>query len=403
MFKLFTDSLKRMGDALASCLLAGPGKLSLRRTLMLILLIPVFVLWQGVNWLCLLLDEVIFPGYRSVAIRKPVFVLGVPRSGTTFLHKVLAEDERYTTFSVWECLFAPSIIQKKLVRGVAVLDAAIGAPLARLLTWVSTKALAGLDDIHEMGLSEPEEDYLALLPIFACFILIVPFPEARALWRVGAMDRTMPRAERDRIAAFYRAILQKHLYVYGREKTLLSKNASFAGFARTLKETCPDGKFLVCVRDPIKVVPSQLSSLEGGFALLGSQCDAPAFNSRMSDLLLGHYLNLIAEFGEVTSSNHAWVRQADLKARLEETITSVYERMDLPMSAAFAYSLGHNDHSSRKHVSGHAYTLADFGLTEADIHRRFAEVYETLPLSFDPKKPSDTKTRSANIEDRQAS
>lgn len=37
------------------------------------------------------LDELLYPEYRKVQV-KPVFIIGQPRSGTTFLHRTLADD-----------------------------------------------------------------------------------------------------------------------------------------------------------------------------------------------------------------------------------------------------------------------------------------------------------------------
>ena len=79
-----------------------------RRPLGFVLLVaafPLFVLLQLVHWLSMLLDDVLFRGYRDIEVREPIFVLGPPRSGTTHLHHVLSADTGTTTFRTWECLF----------------------------------------------------------------------------------------------------------------------------------------------------------------------------------------------------------------------------------------------------------------------------------------------------------
>ena len=45
-----------------------------------------------------LADEVLFRNYRRTAIREPVFIIGIPRSGTTFLQRLLGCEQKFTTF-----------------------------------------------------------------------------------------------------------------------------------------------------------------------------------------------------------------------------------------------------------------------------------------------------------------
>ncbi|HET9062699.1 MAG TPA: sulfotransferase, partial [Candidatus Binatia bacterium] len=92
-----------------------------RRTTLLLLaiLIPVFA---AVNALCMLLDVVLFPRFLWVEPRRPVFIVGHARSGTTLLHRLMSGDsERFSVFLTWE-LFFPSIVQKKLVRWLGRMD-----------------------------------------------------------------------------------------------------------------------------------------------------------------------------------------------------------------------------------------------------------------------------------------
>ena len=98
------------------------GRFSLQRLLVMTLFWPLFLLVQAINGLGLLLDYLLFPDFRRVQVREPLFVVGVPRSGTTFLHRLLAMDERFTTTALWELLFATSITQRYFWTGVARLD-----------------------------------------------------------------------------------------------------------------------------------------------------------------------------------------------------------------------------------------------------------------------------------------
>lgn len=340
---------------------------SARRLAAVFALLPVFTAVQGIHWLFLALDEILFPGYRRIAVRAPLIVLGVPRSGTTLLHRTLAYDESLTTFQTWECVLAPSITQRRLVQGLARLDGMLGRPMARLLATAERRAFGALDDVHATSLSAPEEDYLALLPVVACFILVIPVPGANHLWRLATADRDMPQAERRRLMAFYRGLWQRHLYVHGQNKRILSKNAAFAGLAGTLRETFPDALFMRCHREAGAVVPSQLSSIQGGVRLFDSDPDGRLFPVRMTKMLRFSYANLEAVLPAPGGPGHVVLEMDALKGDLGGSVTRAYEALGLPLSVPFAERLESEAEAARAYRSGHRYDARDFGLNTADI------------------------------------
>jgi len=375
---LLGDSLSRYGSLLGAAIRPPPGRRrpSARRLLVMVGFVPLFTAAQFVHWVCLLLDEILFPAYRRVPVREPLFVVGVPRSGTTLMHRVLARDPNLTTFSTWECLVAPSVTQRKLVRGLIRLDAAIGRPLARLLSLIETRVFGGLDDVHPMDLSAPEEDYLALLPVMACFVLVIPFPTAEPLWGMATVDRDMPAGRKHRLMAFYRRLLQRHLYVHGPDKRLLSKNAAFAGMVGALRETFPDARFVRCHRDPQAVVPSQLSAIQGGVSLFDSDPANRVFTARMTDVLRSYYDNLDRHLPRAGGDRHVVLDMARFKSDLAATVREVYSTLGLPLAAAFADSLEDEARAARVYRSRHRYAAQDFGLDETAIAAQFAPVQD---------------------------
>ncbi len=340
--------------------------------------VPLFALVQALHWLGFLLDELLFPGYRRVDIREPLFVLGVPRSGTTHLHRVLARDRHMTTFSTWECLFALSVTERRLWLGLGRLDALVGAPLGRLVHWFERRAFGSMAEVHSMGLGEPEEDYFALMPVLACFILILPFPLDPYLWRMGAFDRDMPAPERARLMDFYRGCLKRHLYVHGNGKRLLSKNAAFAPLAGTLRATFPDARFLVCLREPQRTLPSQLSSVEPGVRLFRVLSVAPDFRERLIRQLGFYYENLASALGDLPENRCAWVTMDDLRSDLTASVTAAYERLGLPLDESFRGQLAQVSALAGSYRSGHRYSLEQFGLEPGPIERDLAGLYRSL-------------------------
>lgn len=375
MFKLFFVSWARFARLIVGGFWprrGGGAKRSWRR----VVTVQAFLLGLGIvqciHWLGFLLDEILFPGYRKVEVREPLFILGVPRSGTTLLHRTLAEDERFTTFSTWECLFAPSITARMFWRAVGSLDRVIGGLLSKALSRLVALFLGGLDDVHAVDLDAAEEDYFALVPLWACFILFVPFPYAPWLRDVRYFDRDMTEAGRKRLLDYYEACLKKHLYVH-RGKTLLSKNAAFASLADSLAERFPDARFVCCLRDPLAAAPSQLSSLAAGHRVFANE--SAAFNDALLDMLRYDYQHLADVFGSFGKERAAFVTMEHLQHDLERMVQALYRAFGIAWQPRFAEAMAKLTQASTTYRSAHRYALADFDLTETDIRTRFADAY----------------------------
>ena len=392
MLQLFLTSVLRYLRLILVALtpVGGGAGTIVRRLLTMIVFLPLFGAVQAVNWLGLLLDEIFFRGYRRVRIDAPVFVLGVPRSGTTHLHRVLARDGQFTTFSTWECLFAPSVSQRVFWRGVARLDARIGRPLGRGFDWLLARAAGGLEDVHAVSLDAPEEDYFVFLPLMTCFILMVPFPRAEWLWRQAYFDRDVPEPERRRVMAYYRACVRKHLYFHGPHKRFLSKNASFAPMVGSLRETFPDARVVCCLRDPGDVLRSQVSSIRGGVALFANDPVLVLYRERLTAALRYYYENLFDTL-DARPDGCVYVPMPALKDGLVDTVTQTYEALGLDMGQRFRDDLAMLASEARTFRSRHRYSHDDFGVSDAFVHRAFADVEARFDFATDrPSTPPST-------------
>ena len=339
----------------------------------MILAWPLFCVLQLLHWTGFALDEVFFRGWRKVEVRQPLFVLGPPRSGTTHLHHVLALDERNTTFRTWECLFGLSVTGRMLLLGSVDWTGCSGARSAAQAPGLGVVCLAGMDDVHPFALDAPEEDFLTLLPVMQCFILIVAFPRARWLWRTARLDESGDRRQREALMGFYKACVQKHMYVFGRDRRFLSKNASFSGMAESLLRTFPDARILTTTRDPKKTVPSQLSSIQPGLAAVGFR-RVPA-NSRRDWWICWRFITCIWKDWRARIHEVVIIDNDALRDNLEGVVVAAFDRLGLDMSAQFSTALAEAGRRSRGFASGHEYTLEQYGLSEQMIERRFAEVY----------------------------
>ncbi|MCD6585841.1 MAG: sulfotransferase, partial [Desulfobacteraceae bacterium] len=94
----------------------------------------------------LFFDFVLFPKFRKVKVKSPVFIIGHPRSGTTFIHHLFTQAGDMAAFTTWQLLF-PAITARKIVK-----------PIVRFLTRKHSVVLIPEEAGHQIALDSVEED-----------------------------------------------------------------------------------------------------------------------------------------------------------------------------------------------------------------------------------------------------
>jgi len=347
--------------------------------------LPLFILaWILFSTLTLLhvighlFDEILFFAYRKTPVKEPVFILGIPRSGTTFLQRLLGKDTSFTTFTTWEALLAPSITEKyfflflgKLLR-----------PLEALVIGIRKRVFRDMDAIHQIRLQEPEEDFLLLLPLRACLLMAFLCPGSKHYWQLGNFDNDIPAYLRRIILSFYTLCLKKHLYFYKQShkdikddnayKRLLSKNPSFTSWTESILEAFPDARLIACIRPPAEVVPSQLSSLRPAMGLLGNGQLSVDTQRKMIELLHCYYKKINQHQQD---KKFFILHMQSLRNSPESTLGELIQYLGLDTLELFSEEIS----KAKQYNSVHQYNLDEFSLTEQLIQDKFKDTWPIQP------------------------
>ncbi|MCB9779212.1 MAG: sulfotransferase [Alphaproteobacteria bacterium] len=319
----------------------------------------------------LLADRLLYPDAGRQPLEAPVFVVGNHRTGSTFLHRLLAEDDAsFATFRLFE-LALPSVTQKRLVRTLGRVDAVIGGPGAALVRWLDARWATDYRQVHPMGIQLPEEDEYVLFFRCASGAMWETFPDVPRLRRHFWSDTEMDPAEQDALLGFYRDLAGRQRHHLGRG-TWLSKNPLFSTRVRGLRRAFPDARFVYLVRDPRKVVASTASLLHAALDGVGALRSQAQLMEMVHEICTRMYDETLRHLEDLPPERLVVVRQEDLVADLEGTVRSMLAQLGLPWTPALQAAVDRA--GRRQRGAGHRYALEDFGLTESDLRARYGDV-----------------------------
>ena len=338
------------------------------------LFLAVFIPAMLIHRIALAIDNVIFPQLQAIEMSKPLFIVGLPRSGTTTIHRMMSShSKQFTTMPLWELIFAPALCQKYLIWGAYKADTFMGSPVWKLLGWIQDRLAASFDDIHPTRLTDPEEDYLGLCAFDGCFLRFLLFPYQKSTWALGDFS-SLPAHERQRLLSAYQNLVKRHLAFRGADLRFLSKNPSFTTWVSDLAVAFPDAAFIGTYRNLAQVIPSQLSAIDGGLKLFGHSAKDPWIVGQFSRLL-SEYEKRIAAHQTDADKSFIGVDFEALVNAPESVIEDIYRRLSIPpRNAQDTAQLEQLILAARGYKSKHKYSPKEFGLQENDLGQELANL-----------------------------
>jgi hypothetical protein len=266
-------------------------ELSAKRILILLVLflvLPSLIVWNHIGFF---FDDIFFPDWRHQSTGEPLFIVGNARSGTTWLHRLIALDEdTFTSFKTWEIIFGVSVTWRMLIIDIYCLDKLLLLGLFTNVLSSVEKYLVGGVTIHPVGLQLAEEDEWIMAHVFLSQLIMLFFPLGGAVLNPLVYfdkeeESNLPLIIRRQIFVYYKQSVQRHLYArqnpsylsrralinrnknssssnIGRNdntKIFLSKNPPFTMRLELLYKTFPDCRVVCLLRDPLQSVPSMIS------------------------------------------------------------------------------------------------------------------------------------------------
>ena len=299
------------------------------------------------------------PEIFAQPLHHPVIVLGLPRSGTTHLHRLLAQGPDVRALLAWE-------IRDPLVGE--------GLDLRRLRTSAALRhirrAAPGLDAKHLIDANKAEECVFLSQDTFEsqCFWMFFPV-YGYVQWLV----------EQDPAPAY--AAYREYLQIFQAQtpgKRLVLKAPAHAGYLGALADAVPEATIVHTHRDPVPVVGSVNSLYHTLFSLVTRDLDHAKMGRVNLDLLAWSMEQSMAARARIAPGRLLDVRYPELTADPVGTLTRVCGQTGLDFDAD---ELQRRVDSRPQHRFGrHTYSLDETGLSEAGVRERFAAYREQFAL-----------------------
>ncbi|MGY6274070.1 sulfotransferase family protein [Methylomonas sp. MgM2] len=350
----------------------------LRRWFYILLFTLLFLTFLTVVSVLRWMDVLFFPAFRKTEVRQPLFIIAPPRSGTTFLQRVMCQDEdQFHYWKMYQTIF-PSICFQKLVDILVWSDIKLGRVFSRFLNWCQMKWFGGWDDLHTMRLNHPEEDGAIYLYAFAAEAIYLLFPFIDELWNVGFHD-ALPAGKQKKLMTYYRRCLQRQVYCNGNGRTMLIKSTQSCGAVEALKAEFPDARFITIFRNPSEAIASNIS-----LTIPAWQVHSPEITKNgpqaeaYAKLIIAWYKHLFDFCLSIPESDYYSIDYRDLRASPTQTVRSIYKHFGWPMTSEYQTKLVDIEDQNKRFESKHKYTLEEFGLSQTAIETELGPLLQML-------------------------
>ncbi len=304
------------------------------------------------------------PAILSEPVDRPVFILGLPRTGTTHLHRLLARDPRSRVLMTWE-MAEPVPAPRPETYESDPRIARIARNL-RLVHWAGPRLRA----IHDIDAREPEECIsLMANDLRSLYFAVGIHIPSYTRW-LEEQDLTEPyRRHRRQLQ-----LLQRH---FRRDRWVLKAPVHMQGLS-SLLAVYPDARVVWTHRDPADVIASTASLLyhfRSAFCrdLDPRQVGPEALEQMARWVEQGLQARAAHRSKGAGSARFVDVAYQDVVRSPVSTVERVYRALDLPFDEDTRCRMQRHLDRAVQHRHGvHRYRLEEYGLDRAQVARRFA-------------------------------
>jgi hypothetical protein len=257
---------------------------------------------------------------EASVIERPIFITGIPRSGSTFLHELLAEDPENRAPRVWEVMFPIPIGKRRPEKA----DPRVQK--AKACLWCFRRLAPGADSVYPIRAWMPHER----VAIHSYTLLSEEFVST---CHVPTYEAFLHAADLGPTYRWQRRFLQ-YLQMERPNSRWVLKSPDHIYCLDTLLNVFPDAAIIQTHRNPAEVVKSQIrltKVLEAMFARPREREQLAISEARKIEQMLGYitrfrdaYPNVAKQFIDIT--------YRELVSDPLAVVRRIYERLDIRLT-----------------------------------------------------------------------
>jgi hypothetical protein len=313
------------------------------------------------------------PEIRDEQIHEPLFIAGLPRTGTTMLHRTIAADHRMFAPLWYEVRFpCPALDWDPAGQDQRVVDAK--AEMGAML-----EANPDLLSVHPMDAMGPDEDIMLLEQSFYSFNI-------QAYAHLPTFDAWIEAQDHTVGYEYFRLLLQ--FLQWQKKQTGLSaerwtlKAPHHLHYMDLVFKVFPDARVVQSHRDPVETIPS-LSSMTAALWVIYSDSADPKLCGEMWARKfangMSHTMDVRESMGDERFLD-LWFKDTVSQPLTE--IQKVYDFLGMDLTDEARREMHQWQEFNRRELRpAHEYTLEEFGFTEAGLQQQFARYREKFILN----------------------
>ncbi len=300
------------------------------------------------------------PTLEQTELIPPMVVTGLPRSGTTFLHRLLSAPEDAGGVELYRHIYPlphRPVDWRKL-------DVAV-----KFQAWKIASRTYDLDAIHFVRPELPDECNFGMRVGMRSMIFWATAPT------YGYLEWLLSQDLREAYQLYRKILLVHQRQLPGRRLTL--KCPQHLAWLPALAEALPEALLVQTHRDPVEAVPSECKLI---LSLQGLSTDRLDWRRTVA-----HNRERLTEYasravGFADSQAGARVLHVDYRALVKDPVRvagDIHAHFGLPFTDAHAATLGAFSAENKQHKHGHnRYSLAQFELSEDRVTADFRPYVE---------------------------
>lgn len=260
----------------------------------------------------------------ATPLEKPIFIVGMPRSGSTFLHELLAQDPAHRAPRVWEVMFPAGGPQRRLRERQRRLRQ------AEFCLWCFRRLAPGADRVYPMRANTPHE----CVAIHSYTFLSEEFVST---CRIPSYEAFLHDTDLTPAYQWEKRFLQ-HLQLDGPPKRWVLKSPDHVYGMEELFTVFPDASIIQTHRNPIEVLKSSADLTRVLRGLYGHPEPSQELRAREARVLAEGTERFIAfrDRHPELADRFIDVKYSELIAEPVAAVRRIYRALEVPLTEVAA-------------------------------------------------------------------